>query len=439
MQNIEQAIFTSAETDRGSGYQVVAASPRVLDVDRRELAVWGPSHDALLDSGADSVSLNFFHLPSGAFCVSRTTPAGWEYSRQGGHRVYTHCLVVPPEVLQRFANHPIALARAAVAAGAMEPLREIPSRLYPLDLPGAAPAVDAKSLVCLARQVGPRQMATLVQAMLEGSHLAVDGPVPVEPLLAGLLDCLPPECRTMLTFSTGLRHSCRRPFRIVPLPRDPAARRCLANQANVVVMDLCEQQTAESVIVDDWARFIQRVLASDRVEFLAAELSQPRTDFMLDDLPSLGLQLIEDFDASEFHELCEGVDCGVPTRGARRAHAAHQRFEKTVKAATATLQPIAIPSESLNPDSPEVLERLEALDDVVFDGINGRAEAIETLRSLWPNLRAELGDRLLAESREHYLRYALSVWQRCTDLDETSDPALAVHALDVLCVLFDEV
>ena len=77
---IEQAIFTSAETDCSAGYRLVAQSPGLSGDDARELTTWCPSHDSLLDSGPDAVSFNFHPLPSGAYCASRTVPAGAEYS-----------------------------------------------------------------------------------------------------------------------------------------------------------------------------------------------------------------------------------------------------------------------------------------------------------------------------------------------------------------------
>ena len=39
---IEQAIFTSAVTERAQGYQIVCRSPGLSEVDATELAVWGP-------------------------------------------------------------------------------------------------------------------------------------------------------------------------------------------------------------------------------------------------------------------------------------------------------------------------------------------------------------------------------------------------------------
>ena len=162
MDLIEQAVFTSAETDRSAGYQVVATSPGVREADCRELAAWGPSHDALLDSLPSAVSVNFHPLPSGSHCVSRTTPAGWEYSGRGGARVYTQCLIVPPPVLARFANNPFALLRAALAGGALRLYDQVPKRLEPLRLVGRAAALDSALLARLCTSPGPGWLASLV-------------------------------------------------------------------------------------------------------------------------------------------------------------------------------------------------------------------------------------------------------------------------------------
>ena len=85
-----------------------------------------------------------------------------------------------------------------------------------------------------------------------------------------------------------------------------------------------------------------------------------------------------------------------------------------------------------------MLEKLEALDDAVFDAINGSAPALECLKLLWPATLAGLGETLVADSREQYLRYALSIWEQCVDAQGLRDPLRALRALEVLCVLFDE-
>ena len=205
------------------------------DEDARELAVWCPSHDSFLDLGPEAVSYNFHPLPSGAFCVSRTLPAGWEYSGRGGVRVYTHCLVVVPEVLLRFSNNPFALLRAALAGGMLDIRDSLPVHLEPITLAGGATTVDQNLLIELANQPGPQAMAALVQAAREAVCLAVSGPVAPEKLVAGLINCLPLTHRTEFSFATGLKFSPRRPFRLVALPSDPAEQR----GSNITTMYRC--------------------------------------------------------------------------------------------------------------------------------------------------------------------------------------------------------
>ncbi len=150
MPRIEQAIFTSVESDLASGYEVVARSPGVCLEDARELATWGPSHDSMLDSSDEAESFNFHPLPSGAWCLSRSLSVDAD-GRPGGQCIYTQCLVVPPEVLARFGNNPFSLLHAASAEGLWQVEQPHGSALEPLALTaGGAAAVDQALLAFLA-------------------------------------------------------------------------------------------------------------------------------------------------------------------------------------------------------------------------------------------------------------------------------------------------
>lgn len=94
------------------------------------------------------------------------------------------------------------------------------------------------------------------------------------------------------------------------------------------------------------------------------------------------------------------------------------------------------PSKDLDPNDPEVLGKLERLDDLVFDAISGNPEALDELTDFWPMVRRELGDPLLAESREQYLRYALESWDSVIRRSGVRSPTVAMQSLEVLCVLF---
>jgi hypothetical protein len=446
---IEQAIFTSAETDRLSGYQVVAASPGVCDEDRQALAVWGPSHGSLIDSSPEGVSFNFHPLPSGAYCVSRTTDAGAEYSGRG-RKVYTQCLVVPADELARFANNPFAVLRAALAGGTLEVERGVPRRLDPLQLLGHSAAVDASLLVRLGNRPGPQWLATLVQAALACPALALAASPEPEHLIAGLLNCLPPECRTQFSFSTGLHASPQRPFRIVAMPNDRAEWRQVERRCRATVLDLSQAPPVDFSPIDGWARLIEHVLRAGRIAFLAAQFSKRRFELAPSDLPALGLQLLEEFDGTALPAKQGEQEQPKPRSpappapgdwldGLQRAHAAHRRFRGSAILAAPATSGEAGPSVPARTNHAEVQQELERLDDLVFAAVDGNADALAQLRQEWPKLHDELGEALLAESREQYLRRALSIWQGSVEPNGLRDPSRASHALEVLCILFDEV
>jgi hypothetical protein len=436
---IEQAVFTSAETDRRAGYHLVAQSAGLTTDDAAALSAWGPSHDSLIEPGPEATSVNFHPLPSGAYCVSRTTAAGWEYSGRGGHRVYTQCLAVPPDVLARFGNNPFALLRAAMATGAIHVFDTVPQRLEPIMLAGRAPAVDQALLARLATQPGAEKVAALVHAALETECLAVVGEPNGTPLLAGLMSCLPVEVRPLFSFSTGLKYSSRRPVRVVAIPNEPATTRWMTHQTGVTVLDLTPAAPSPNLPLDGWARLVGRLLGAGRMTFLASELSKARADLTLADLPALGLQLLEDFETNALRSdhLAERAPAGEvedPSGVIQQAHAAHA--PRSEAAATA-VRP-AGPAHRLDPGSPAVVAKLEYLDDLVFEALSGQQRSLEELHTAWPAIQKELGDALLAESREQYLRYALQIWDGCVSNDGVRQASRAVEALDVLCILFNE-
>ena len=466
MLRIEQAVFTSIKDDCAAGYAVVARSPGVCDDDARELAAWGPSHDSMLDPSPAAESFNFHPLPSGASCISRSVPLGGQ-CHAGGQRVYTQCLIVPPDVLLRFGNNPFSLIHAAAADGLWQVDNEVgqvgnlshASRLEPLTLTagGAAP-VDQALLAMLAADPGPENMAVLVQSARDAVCLALACRPSPTPLIAGFFSCLPPECRLEFSFSTGLKFSPRRPFRIVALSGDPAERCWIANYANVAVLELRGGKAPLPTPLDGWARLIRQTISTGHIPFLAAQVSKRRFHLTPADLPALGLQLLEGMESLDITNYAEAVgttDENLPP-SAQRADAAHRRIGKGIEIAPAANEKGVrsnLPERPsgcfaqigpdpffahLDPSSPEVLEKLEHLDDLVYEAIGGQAESLEQLQAAWPKLADELGEELLAESREQYLRYALSIWDECAHADGVRQPARAIRALDVLCLLFGD-
>lgn len=436
--SIEQAIFTQPPGGGPHECQLLGASPGISAGDVRELAAWGAGGDDLIAAA----SFNFHPLPSGAFCVSRTVRAA-ESDEQGQlPRIHTHCLVAAPDLLERFANHPLALYRAATAGPVPPVYDETSGPLQPLRFEGHAAAVDQILLARLAVNPGPRWMGALVAAVLDSACLAVaNGPRPEE-LISGLLYCLPVNCRTEFSFATALRFSPRRPFRIVG-SSSAEELGALAERYNLTVCDCSGPPLEPFAASQGWARLIERVLVTGQTPLLAAALSKQRFELSGANLPALALQVADEMerailrrqgDGSE--EESVGESC-TARDGRQRAHAAH-RLTVPVNVAAASAPARGVPpSETLNPDSPEILDSLERLDDSVFDAISGDGAAMETFRRLWPQLRGQLGDPLLQESREQYLRYALSIWEQCTAIDAVRNAERAIQVLEVLCLLFE--
>ena len=267
-----------------------------------------------------------------------------------------------------------------------------------------------------------------------------------------------------------MKFSSRRPFRIVALSGHQTERHWIAHRSNVTVLQLSPDQPAEVVPLDGWARLIEQVLASGRTSLLATQLSKRRFQLGLEDLSALGLQFLEDLDASALRkDHAQSSEPAAPSNLARqrrgeplgneaeeeeatfntilepadpkdlqRAHAAHRRFEKDSAAATLSGVKLDAPSRKLEFDSPEVLQKLERLDDVVYEAIGGLASAMDELKTLWPEVLESLGEPLVAESREQYLRYAIAIWQKNIDHGSIRNPILAVQAIEVLCLLFNE-
>ena len=132
----------------------------------------------------------------------------------------------------------------------------------------------------------------------------------------------------------------------------------------------------------------------------------------------------------------------------QRADAPHRRFASQPTGAgaaaaigatndVATASQNLLATKSLAAQTPEVIEMLEHLDDVVFSAIEGKAVALEQVEVVWALVLDELGPELVEKSREQYLRYALQVWNQCLT-GELSDPERAVAAVDVMCMLFGE-
>jgi hypothetical protein len=84
--------------------------------------------------------------------------------------------------------------------------------------------------------------------------------------------------------------------------------------------------------------------------------------------------------------------------------------------------------------NPDVLAKLEWLDDLLFEAIEGDPTALETAIDAWHRMLDELGPEALEESRNQYLRRAQSVWNELRH-QPNHPPHKVFAAIEVISLL----
>ena len=243
---LPQAIFTSVKSSRLDGYQLAATSSGVSDAVIQELTVWGPAHDSLWDTRRDARSINFHPLASGEYCLSCTTLAGAEYSGRGGGRVYTQMFLLPPDVLTRFAHDPFLILRALSAAGRLVVYEEVPEKLPAVPLLGRSDQPDPSLVSQVLDEIGEKVFHELVDAVATSSSVAVVTSGHVELLFQALLHAFSPAERSSISFTTGLKDSPRRPFKLFVLPNDSSIVRQSQRVSGATIIDLVGEDVRSS-------------------------------------------------------------------------------------------------------------------------------------------------------------------------------------------------
>ncbi len=83
---------------------------------------------------------------------------------------------------------------------------------------------------------------------------------------------------------------------------------------------------------------------------------------------------------------------------------------------------------------PDVIARLEALDDVIFAAIDGDPSALQQSPDAWQRAVAELGHDTIEETRRQYLRHAQGVWESLRH-QEVQPPHKIFAAIEIIGLL----
>ena len=414
MATFEHAIFTSACTARGEGYHLTGRSSGIGDELARELSRWGPSHECLAEPECNRRSINFCKLSDGSFCASTTAAAGMEHSGRAGERMLTHSLIGSPAALLEFANDPFAVLFAADAMGVFDSEPKADGTLSTVCLSGQSSPVDSDLLARAAARFDVDQFARVMTACTSATPVAIAGSVDLEFLLRALLHCLPVASRANLSFSTALKPSPRRPFRIITAPASEVERHRLHRQFGMVVVDVEASSKVDTSTFTKWSSHVADCLRDGKVSQLVEDI-ESYTEPVPDAGATGGLSASAD------------TQLGQST-GGQAASGTRESVSSAEASATSTLA-------AVEASHGEVVDRLGLLDDVVLEAISGKADAFERLRRLWPQLCEGLDSSLIEESREQYLRYAVQKWREQSG-EASHDPNQAVALLDIIGLLF---
>ena len=322
---------------------------------------------------------------------------------------------------------------------------QVPSSLEPIKLAGKTSPVDYALLGELATAIGVERLAALIDAALSCQQLLIIASRDRQQLIAGLLNCLPVECRPAFSFTTGLKPSSTRPYRIHCQSEESSEARRWRRDPHRKVFCLCDEPSGSPVTA--WARFVRQVVATGKSYALAGHLSASRAQLTLANLETLAQSLLAGCDDPEFAASTGEPDKAFPrlarlsgdpssihdpaperSSGRRAQYAVSDSSLLVQKQTSVPMVRSAQHHQERSTDgtqNPRALEALELLDDTVFAAIAGSPTALERLRKLWPATLAKLGPDNLAESREHYIRRALATWRQYGQEAEPDDPIRA--------------
>ncbi len=213
---VEQAVYTSIQGDQVHGYHLVARSPGIDDSLAQLLTHWGPSHGALISAKPNASSLNFHSADKNWFAVTRSVYGDWEYSDRGGLRLMTLMLLLTADQMAKHRWDPLELSQRARSIGALRLQLDLPQQLPRIELP-----IPMKFSADVTSSDDPTPWAARARQIVDaGGRVALIGSLNPLDILAQIIELTPLEERFNLDFTTGLRPSLHRPFRIHFLPSD---------------------------------------------------------------------------------------------------------------------------------------------------------------------------------------------------------------------------
>ena len=295
----DQAVFTSIRSHLGEGYRIIAASPGIRPDERAEITRRCPSHGSLCSDAADAVGMSFYTLTSRRHCVALHCHAGVEHTARGGHRVYTHLVVLDDAVFERFGCDATRVFESIARAVGDNLVMRVPPRLDGLRLTVPSAADVGTGPAAARRPAETRFYSACCQG--DGLWTICD---PNDPLggFHAALAATPAAARRRTSVTIGVKFSPSRPMRVVVVGRDNGeTNRALHGQEHAFV-DL-HAAPAGSCDDDAWFDFVARRAQGGRlreVVELTDAMTQPHGPALLNRIAEMcdALDRIEQMDAA---------------------------------------------------------------------------------------------------------------------------------------------
>jgi len=386
--SIEQAVFASSRSDAAARRTsaTIATSRGVIACDLAELEAWRPRRETLPSVHPDGDRLQFHPLPSGCCALSRTVSLDCDESagEKTLPQLYTHSLVLPPQVMEAFRNHPIHVYSAACSQGVFRRSGQEPGRLSPVALT-PDPIFELNTLRRAAFREQGERIAALLQAVLDSISLGMLGK-PSESLsvFESLYSCLPVSCRTEVSFSTGLNFSDCRPVRVADFSNAPHAVSQESLRGNVLVFDVDQYIPFDDDLLEAWPLAVLRMLRSKRIDALMRVCESTRIGRTLNGLSVIGREAGEYLDRlSQWNP--EPEDCSKSTSS-----------------------PSENRMEALLAMRPDLGEDFKTLDRLLIDVLADGPDAPDRFEMFWNSLRLQLDFETQSAIAELYIEFALA-------------------------------
>jgi len=292
MMEIDQAIFTSAESIMAQGYRLVAASPGMTTDERKTIATASPSHDSLSDKSDGARAIAFYPLPTGRCCIALSRYAGIEQSGRGGKRVRTHIVVLDRDQWTSANSNPFAIARAVELATADQPRTTKGNRLPLLAIERAIASGEGCISAALSA-AGDASVRFLIHVAMRDTCTIVPGVSLAEAIMEGVFAAMPSTARRECSFSIGLRFAMGRRHRLVWIGQETADTKRRTRGHTIQFAEQIVDGVPPQFDPAPWEQLLADCLHVDRLNALAALCDQPFADTDPDTLERLaGMQIL---------------------------------------------------------------------------------------------------------------------------------------------------